>query len=615
MASSLATLAMTKPEGSGRRSDRRVIAGVVLAAFVLAMAWPAPAASASCGIAVAPQPSVVNYPYSSFPSSIAASFSETLDVNYTAAFVNRTISIQYLSGGGWLPASNFTGNFVGFTRTYFPLTSNSSSFGPNSVRAVSGACVSDVASFTVQGDPSAVVWDVLLYAGVAVLLLLFYVSGRRMGRKKYIILAAAVYLAIAPFTGHRYDVYFLISSGARVLQHVDPFAAGSPPVYPGALKWAYPPLYVPYSALSYLAYQLVTGASLPGVSALTHASWLTSPYDVWQAFVPSSLPVLVFLLKLPMVVSALATGLLLGRMTGAHSSTVAWLANPLVILVAAVWGQLDPIATLLALAAVYMFRSGKPYHAYLLASFGAAVKVWPVLLIPLFFVVSLRRSGRKALKPLSAVIPALLVTLGLYAALGNFFDDLYVLAYARFVPTFGGAFSVNGLTWQQILLSLNAPALPLFTWVGIPALAAVVVWVYYRKDEDVTKWLIVSLMIVFLTYNFVNPQYFYWIVPFLMLQGKRLEAALFSLIPVVYMALAYDIFYFVSPSILPSESSLGASVVEQLKVSAFSQMPSLSSYAAPLLPTLAYVWLVLHEVRSSGRAAAGPEGEGPAGPP
>ncbi len=579
----------------------RVILGVALLMLVAASAGANPAYAAGCGVSISAQPSFVYYPSSSLPSNGAISFSETLDVNYSAAFVNGTVTVQYLTNSGWHNSTSFTGNFVGFTRTYFALTSNSSSFGVNSVRAVSGTCVSSVASFTVKEDPSAVSWDVLLYAVVALLLALFYLSGNRLGRKKFLILAAAIYLTLAPFTGHRYDVFFLISSGIHALQHVNPFGAGTPPAYPGPLKWAYPPLYVPYSALSYLIYQLITGASLPTVTSLNHPSWLTSTYDVWQAFTPPTMPVLVFLLKLPMVASAILTGILLERMVGSRSVLAAWLANPLVILVAAVWGQLDPVATLLAIASLYMFGRGKYFHGYLLASFGGAVKVWPVLLIPLFFVVSLRKLGRKALEPLFGVLPAILVTLALYAAFGNLADNLYILAYSRFVPTFGGSFAVNGLTWQQILAAFGAPPVPVFTWIGVPALAAVVVWVYYKKEEDVTKWLIVSLMIIFLTYNFVNPQYFYWIVPFLIIERNKVAAAVFSLLPMVYMVFAYDIFYFVSPSILPSQYSLGASIAEQLKVSAFSQVPSV--FAVALVPTLAYAVLLYHEARRRGEAA------------
>jgi hypothetical protein len=570
--------------------------GLAALVALLIAAYPNPMAVGSCGISVTAQPSVVNYPSSALPAGNQASFGETLDVNYTSAFVNRTVTVQYLASTGWRSFEDFTGNSVGFTRTYFSLISGSSGFGTNEVRAVSGSCVSNEAAFAIQADPTAIGFDAVVYVVIALLLALFYFGGRRMGKTKFVLLAAAVYLAISPFTGQRYDVYFLISSGIRALQHIDPFAAGTPPLYPGSLKWAYPPLYVPYSSLSYLLYQLFTGASLPSVAALTHPSWLTANFDVWQAFTPPSLPVLVFLLKLPMVASALATGILLGRMLGANS-VVVWLANPVVVLVAAVWGQLDPIATLLALAAVFMFERGKPYHAYLLASFGAAVKVWPVLLIPLFFVVSLRKSGRGAAKPLAATLPALLTTLLLYSVFGNLIDNLYVIAYARLIPTFNGAFTVSGLTWQQILVALKAPPVPLFTWVGIPALAAVVVWAYLKRDGDVTKWLVVSLMIIFLTYNFVNPQYFYWIIPFLMLQRRRLAVFAFTLIPIIYMALTYDIFYFVSPAILPDYFAWGASIVEQLKLSMFFQNTWAFVTVSGIVPTMVYGLVLFTELR------------------
>lgn len=588
--------------------DRKLAVGLAVVLIAASFTGVLPAFSSSCGITVNLQPSVVNYPFSSLPLSSAISFSETVDVNYSSAFINRTITVQYLSGTDWVAGVNFTGNFVGYTRTYFALVSNSSHFGVDSVRAVSGACASGTASFTIQHDPGAVALDVLLYAGVALSLFLFYESGQRLGRKKFLFIAAAVYLGLAPFTGHRYDVFFLVSSGIHALQNVNPFGAGSPAAYPGALKWAYPPLYVPYSALSYLAYQLLTGAPLPTVSSLVHPSWLTSTFDVWEAFTPPTLPVLVALLKVPMVVSALLLGVLLEKMTGTRSALVGWLANPLVILVAAVWGQLDPMATLLAVGAVYMFERNKPYHAYLLASFGAAVKVWPALLVPLFLVVSLRRVGRRALKPLSATLPAIIVTLAIYAAFGNLAENLYVLAYSRFVPTFGGAFVVNGLTWQQILAALGAPPVPVFTLVGIPSLAAVVIWVYYKREENVVKWLIVSLMIVFLTYNFVNPQYFYWIVPFLLLERRKFASAIFSLVPMMYVAFAYNIFYFVSPALLLSEYSIGASVVEQLKVSAFGQIPGL--VGAALLPTVAYALLLYYEISRRGVSEPRPAAPG-----
>lgn len=561
------------------------------------LAAPLQASAAGCGINVSVQPGIVNYPAQSLPGRGSPSFGERVDINYSSAYLNRTITLQYLSGSVWYYAQNLTGNAVGFTRTFFGLETPGAEFGNNSVRAVSGGCVSNVASYTVRADPSAASWTVATYALLALGAALFALAGWKLSKKWFLVMAALVYLALAPFTGQRYDLYFLISSGIRLLQHVNPFYAGSPPVYPGAYKWAFLPLYVPYSSLSFLMYQLFTGAALPSVSALTQPSWYTSMFDVWQSFVNPSLPVLVFLLKLPIVLSTVLTGFLLQRMTGSRLAGVAWLANPLVILVGAVWGAIDPIATLLAVAAIYMFNKGKTYHAYTLASFGAAAKIWPALLIPLFLAVEARRDGFRALRPFLATLPAVALTVFLYAVAGNLASDLYVLVYARAVPTFYGLLSVNGLTWQQILLYLQSPAYPIFLWIGVPAYAAIVAWVYYSRTADMVKWGAVSVLVFFLTYNYVNPQYFVWILPLLILERRRVAVAVFSILPMVYVFLSYDLFYFISPAILPNEFVLGSSVLDQLKVIAFTQSVVPYLFITAALPTAAYVVLLAEELR------------------
>jgi len=539
----------------------------------------------------------INYPSGALPPPGSTSFGQVFDVNYTISFSNSLMILQYLNGTTWEGVGHFTGNGIGFTEISAGLDNSWVHFGTNSVRILADGCASDVSSFDVIHDSSAYGVDASVYLALAILVLAFLFAGKRLGWKRFLILAVPAYVVLSPLTGQRYDVYFLLSSGIRLLQHVNPFDPGSPPAYPGPLKWAYPPLYPLYSALSYLAYQALTGAALPSVSALTWPGWLTSTYNIYLAFVPSSLPVLVFLLKLPMVASAFLTGVLLKRMTGKGSSAVWWVANPLVILVAGVWGQLDPIATLLAVGALYYYRQGKEPHAYLLASFGAAVKVWPALMIPIMLVVSIRKRGRVALRPLVAVLPALLVTILLYASYGNLLNSLFVFVYARGVPTFAGAFSVNGLTWQEILLALNSPPIPLFLVAGIPAYAIMLLWIYHRGDADVPKWTVISVLIFFLTYNYVNPQYFYWIIPFLMLQDRKKASIIFTVLPLAYVALSYNVFYFVSPSLLPNYFSLGASIVEQLKVGYFYQTQWLFVLVSGIVPTAAYVLTSIAELR------------------
>lgn len=568
------------------------VVGVVLAAT-----GTASASVQGCGLAIAASPSVVNYPSGTLPSGSQVSFGETVDLNYSSAFLNSTITIQYYAGGGWRTYGVVAGNNVGYSRTYFPLLAQRATFGSNSLRATSSGCVSNTATFAVVSNPSADFLAVAAYACVGVASGLFLFAGLRMSRRWFLVAAAVVYLAVSPFTGQRYDVYFLIASGIRLLQHVNPFNPGIPPIYPGAYKWAFPPLYVPFGSLSFLLYQAVTHSPLPAASALTPASWYTSMFDVWEGFVAPNMPVLVSLLKLPIVVSALAAGVLLSRMTKSASVLVFWLANPLVILVGAVWGTLDPIATVLALCAVYLFQRGKENHAYLLASMGAAVKIWPALLIPLFVAVDIRKDGIRGLKPLLWVLPSVLLSALIYAGSGSVGDSLYTLIYARSIPTFGAAFTVNGLTWQQLLHFWNAPAVPIFLALGVPAYLLVVGWVYYKRERDMVKWTVVTLLVVFLTYNYVNPQYFVWILPFLILQGRKVAVAVFTALPLILVALSYNIFYFVSPAILPNYFTVGASVADQLKVVAFNETTWLFLLLSGVAPTAFYLALLLHELR------------------
>ena len=569
----------------------------------------APAAAAqSCGIGLTAGPSQVRFPLSAIPYPGAATFSETFDVTYPPSLANETLTLEYLNGSQWYKLENFTANGLGFTETSYGLDSGWVRFGATSVRVAGGACYSNTATFDVGYDPSAVALDAAAYAAVAGSVLAFFLLGRRLGWRRFLILAIPAYLALSPWTGQRYDVYFLISSGIRVLQHVNPFTPGNPPVYPGPLKWAYPPIYPVYSALSYLVYQAFTGAHLPSVSSLTWPGWFTATYNVYLAFVPSNLPVLVALLKLPMVASAFLTGWLLTKMTGRGSTSVLWIANPLVILVAAVWGQLDPIATLMAVASLYYFQKGRTYHAYLFASFGAAVKVWPAIMIPIMLVISVRRVGLKAaVRPIAAVIPAVALTMGLYAEYGNVLDSLFVFLYARGIPTFAGAFTVNGLTWQEVLFVLKSPPVPLFLYAGVPIYAALLVWIYRTNDTDVVKWTLVSILVLFLTYNYVNPQYFYWVLPLFLLQGRRLSYVAFTAVPLAFMAFAYDLFYFVSPAILRDEYVLGASIADQIKVNYFYQTDWLLILIAAAIPTAMYALSLFSQLAPMRRDAQATE--------
>ena len=102
----------------------------------------------------------------------------------------------------------------------------------------------------------------------------------------------------------------------------------------------------------------------------------------------------------------------------------------------------------------------------------------------------------------------------------------------------------------------------------------------------------------FLTYNYVNPQYFYWLLPFLILRGSKLWTWTFTALPMLYMVLSYSIFYFVSAGVLFDEFSKGPAILEQMKLNFFYATPVLYLIVSAALPTLAYLLFLVLELRS-----------------
>ena len=344
-------------------------------------------------------------------------------------------------------------------------------------------------------------------------------------------IAGVTYVGLIPFTGQRYDVYFLYSSGIRLLDRVSPFSPGNPAIYPSPLKWAYPPLYIPYSSLSYLIYSAISGVSVPSSASLTFPGYFTSIYDVWEAFVPKSFPLLVSLLKLPMILSTFVIYSLLSKSIGTKTALTFWIANPFVIFITSIWGQIDPIAAAFAVGSIYLAKKEKFGPAYLMAGLGAITKVWPALLIPIIFVLRFRKvEFVPALKELVWLVPPALISVALYGAYGNLFQSLFVLAYSRGVPTYGGEFVVNGLTWQQLLTQLHFPPVPILLYIGVPSLILVVI-LAYKQRGSIESYLLIGLLVVFLSYNYVNPQYFFWLIRSFCCSGKNSRERCIPLCP------------------------------------------------------------------------------------
>ncbi len=596
---------------SGTRNPGTTIAFKLLLLFgalLLLFSLFLPASSAtsqeqqsSCTISISRQPPTVYYP--SLPST-GNGVAVVVGVSYSPDLVNSTFQLQYYNGLGWPTLATFSGNSVQYNFAYAGVYSDWAHYGNNLLRveAVQQGCASNTETLTVvqSGDQGAL-QDAAIWIAIASMSGLLIFLSRVLPTKWFLTIAGVTYLGLAPFTGQRYDVYFLYSSGIRLLDRVSPFSPGNLQPYPFALKWAYPPLYVPYSSLSYLIYSAISRVAIPSNAALTFPGFYTSTYEVWEAFVPSSLPLLVFLLKIPMIASTFGIFGILSKSIGRRTALTFWLANPFVIFITSVWGQIDPIATAFAVASIYLAKKEKFGPAYLMAGLGAATKVWPALLVPIILVVQVRKVGLwPSLKELAWLVPPALISLALFGVYGNLLQSLFVFAYARGVPTYAGEFSVNGLTWQQLLVAMHSPPISILLFVGLPVLILVMV-LAYKRQGSIESYLLIMLLVVFLSYNYVNPQYFFWLVPLFLMLGKKFQGVLYSTLPMLYIALSYNILYFISPVLVYDVYEGPAAVIEQLKINVFYNSPLLLVGLFGIVPSAVYLLSLLDVLGVLGR--------------
>ncbi len=359
--------------------------------------------------------------------------------------------------------------------------------------------------------------------------------------KKYLLLVP-VYIALSIVYGQRYDDFFLISLGMRIYDRANPYALSG--FTPAGLQWEYPPLFAIWSYFSTVFYHYILGFSIPSNTQLNYVEVsYGNIYSAWRSLAASNLFVLYGLLKLPFVLSFFWISHIIYKMKGQVSWKL-WLINPLAVVVGILWGQLDVLGLAFLLQAVYYHKQQKGFQAVLFASIGAAIKVFPVFVIPLM----IARSGRKLLSA-TAILPVVAVSIAVYAASGNIFGDITTIVMGRSVPTFLGVFSSQGLTWQIIVSYLSVKSFPsLFLYIFAPGYVLFTAYALLKKI-DLETYFILTMLFFFVTYNFMNPQYLIWLLPFLIMRDETRYAAIISVIGSLYLYLNYSYTYFLNPDI------------------------------------------------------------------
>jgi hypothetical protein len=271
---------------------------------------------------------------------------------------------------------------------------------------------------------------------------------------KYLFVGLVIREALSFWTGHTYDFEIWVRLGFYMQHLGNPYTT------------------LPYvQGLSFAPYPLTGSISYPPLSAFIFAGI----YKLYLSTGVTSRFVYYFLLKQPMVLSDLASGLFLARIAlhslgdePARRIFKIWMLFPYAIIVSSVWGALDPIALFLILACVYYFQQGRMIASGITLGLAVYLKTLPVIALPVLLMQP--KSGLREglqLSSLSLLIP-FLGTIVPVVGLGWGFNGLFNnLSYQVVIPAYGSlsafgplgllpvplwARSVTGLIWLPALL-------------------------------------------------------------------------------------------------------------------------------------------------------------------
>lgn len=249
-------------------------------------------------------------------------------------------------------------------------------------------------------------------------------------------------------------------------------------------------------------------------------------FDVKNSFGDWRVNLHLFLLKLVYVPFDVGIALILWKMTEKKYKLWVlglWLLNPVVIFGIYMMGQFDVIPAFLTMFAVYWLKNRSDRKAIWVAAIilgiGAAFKIYPLLLLPVI-------AGFRS----SVWQKAGLIMVGF---------GVYVMAILPFI--FSGGFRATALVAGQTTKSLYAQ-IPLSGGESVIIYIAALVFVYlmfmvYQTTiQNMTSRMTIVLLIFFALTHF-HPQWFLWIVPFLILD--LVESKFRSLWPLIVIVLSW----------------------------------------------------------------------------
>jgi hypothetical protein len=479
-----------------------------------------------------------------------------------------------------------------------PIDSTWAVTGKNFLRVIIGSEISNTAELTVHIGIWS--WIVAGCAGLFFIIIMLLYAKRRINikipkwlnekRRRITLLAIGLFIlvALAPWTEQRFDNYVNRLWGSAVYQYSFlPFIPNMPLDYPLVLRYTYPPVWL-YTILTlFPVWFAKSGFIFPSdpASLWRHGVEVNNLYESYRSFVPQTLPVLDLLLKLPNILANIGIALIISKFTNdskqKNAILLMWIFNPFTIYISAVWGLADALCTFFASLSVYLLLKKRNLVSSLLLALAIATKFYPIFfLIPFLMYIS-KNQGRIAY--LKYFIFSLVFSFLVFGSLLIFpggLGFLYELFVTKASPDWYGANLFGGMTWMHVLSFFEWKGnLPIFPLIFVPLYLGVNILFWKKKNDfdSLIACLTCTILLSYLSYTVVNPQYVLWVLPFLVYltaKGKYPKKLfmIYSLVPLIFIFSVFSPLYMVSPAIVLDENNYPpiSDVIQQLWPTIFS---------------------------------------------
>jgi len=267
-----------------------------------------------------------------------------------------------------------------------------------------------------------------------------------------------------------------------------------------------------------------------------------------------------FLFKLPIFLADIGIALLLYKMTKRSEKTVvAFLFNPLVILVSACW-MFDSIAAFFLLLATYLFERKRYDLSAVSLAFGFLTKIFPIFALPIFCTEFIRQRSWKFVRYafIFGLVSALVIA-PFWSGVKLSFEYQAAREPSGLTPlNFTVVLQEAGVS-QSTLDELKFAILPVIgTFLLVMGMSAIYAYLS-KKEMSLRRKILITLVVYFMVSKNVHEPHILTLIPFFLLElhesstlDKRIHYHVIWILPFIYAAVGVPLIRFLYGYIDPN---------------------------------------------------------------